>query len=67
MLRGSFTISDDEHSDISQWIEKHKDICKMPSAIGGQFAYIFTPTSIGDLGKIKCNHCGESYTFRKLR
>jgi hypothetical protein len=39
-------------------MEEHKK-CHIPTTIGGQFSYIFTPTSVGVGVSIKCNCCGE--------
>lgn len=57
-----FPISDDEQKKIDQWMKNHTHPC---GAIGGAHSYIFTPTSIGTVGKIKCI-CGEEFTFVDL-
>lgn len=57
-----FPISDDEQKKIDQWMKNHAHPC---GAIGGAHSYIFTPTSIGTVGKIKCV-CGEEFTFVDL-
>lgn len=57
-----FPISDDEQKKIDQWMKNHTHPC---GAIGGAHSYIFTPTSIGTVGKIKCM-CGEEFTFVDL-
>lgn len=54
----------------TEWIKKH-NLKKHGSetvycgAIGGGMTYIFTPTSIGTVGKIRCS-CGEEFCFRNL-
>ena len=64
-----FVITDDEQEDINNWIEEHtNEVHKgylYAGAIGGNFSYQFVPTSLGDIGEIKCS-CGEKYCFREL-
>lgn len=68
-LRRGFYISEEEQEDINKWEKEHikaKHKGKSYSGtIGGRFKYIFTPTSIGEIGEIECS-CGEKYTFRVL-
>ena len=65
----TFEVSDKEMKDIEKWKKKH--IKKKhggsyySGAIGGRFTYSFIPTSIGDIGTIKCS-CGEEHTFKEL-
>jgi hypothetical protein len=65
----NFEITKNEEQQIGKWQAKHiKKKHKGNSysgAIGGRFTYEFTPTSLGDIGIIKCN-CGEEFTFRDL-
>ena len=68
-----FPLSEDEEEAIETWKAEHIKEChpetkKNPfafGAIGGNFSYEFTPTSIGNIGKIKCC-CGKEFTFRDL-
>ena len=64
-----FSISEEEEKDIEKWKNKHikerHNGNSYDGAIGGRFTYIFTPTSIGEVGQIKCS-CGCSYYFREL-
>lgn len=58
-----FQLSEKEREVESKWLKKHNKTCifKNPDkqgAIGGRISYIFTPTSLGVLTKIKCA-CGE--------
>lgn len=71
----NFSISPEEHQRIKEWIKEHnkkfhnidadKGEIRYSGAIGGSFNYIFTPTSIGTVGTIKCI-CGEEFTFQDL-
>ena len=65
----NFNISKEELAKINEWKEKHVEEKHNGSyyagAIGGMFTYQFIPTSIGDIGEIKCS-CGEKYCFREL-
>jgi hypothetical protein len=58
-----------ETKAISEWINKHIEEKhggnSYAGAIGGRFSYNFTPTSIGEIGVIKCS-CGDSFCFREL-
>ena len=68
--RNGFPISDDQVEAINEWIENHekekhssKRLFPRGGAIGGSYSYIFTPTSIGVFGTVKCT-CGESFEFQ---
>lgn len=65
----SFEVDEDERAAISEWKEEHiKKKHKgngYAGAIGGRFKYIFTPTSIGEIGEIECS-CGEKFCFKNL-
>ena len=69
-LRYGFGITKEENKIITEWIKKH-NLTKHGSetvyygAIGGGMTYIFTPTSIGTVCKVKCS-CGEEFCFRDL-
>lgn len=64
-----FEITEDEQKNIIKWQNKHiKKKHKGNTyfgAIGGNWSYEFIPTSIGDIGTVKCD-CGEKFTFREL-
>ena len=64
-----FDISEAEADLIRSWKERHIKMDHnghyVKSAMGGQFSYIFTPTSIGVIGEITCT-CGASCEFRSL-
>ena len=69
-LSRGFEISKEEFDAIHAWKvahenEKHGGYPCYSGAIGGQYDYIFTPTSIGDIGEIRCT-CGETFRFRDL-
>lgn len=69
--RRGFPISESEYKAAMDWINSH-EASKHPSkhpfprggAIGGSYQWIFTPTSIGTFGEIKCS-CGDSFTFQE--
>lgn len=64
-----FEIDEDEWLSIKEWQAKHiaekHNGNKYAGAIGGRFKYIFTPTSIGEIGEIECS-CGEKFCFKEL-
>ena len=73
--RRGFPIAKDEQVRAEEWKnaherEKHWDADRnMPlgaGSIGGRYSYIFTPTSVGVLGTIKCNACGEELFFSNI-
>lgn len=66
-----FPISEEEYEKALNWMDDHEATkharCKgLPrgGAIGGSYQWIFTPTSIGTFGKIKCS-CGEEFCFNE--
>lgn len=68
-VSGCFELSDSERKEIYAWQSRHISQRhhgrKNAGAIGGRFKYIFTPTSIGEIGEIECS-CGDSFCFREL-
>ena len=70
-----FPISDEEVKTINNWKREHdrekhnaatsEERLKLEGAAGGRFKYIFNPTSLGVVCKIKCN-CGDEFCFRGL-
>lgn len=71
-LTYSFPVTKEEYEKVKEWINEHEHTCHPMSgikhprggAIGGCYQWIFTPTSIGTFGQIKCN-CGKSFTFQE--
>lgn len=61
-----FTVDAERVAKIREWKDKHeKEKHKGNSyagAIGGRYTYEFTPTSIGEFGRIKCS-CGDYFDF----
>ena len=58
-----FQLSDQELKEEKKWLEEHNKECRFADsmnqgAIGGRLSYIFTPTSLGVLTKVRCA-CGE--------
>ena len=69
VISGSFTVSPEEWEKIHVWqklhIQKKHGGKNSQTAIGGAYTYSFIPTSIGDIGTVKCV-CGAEFTFREL-
>jgi len=58
-----FTLDEDKLKKIGEWLNEHDKTCKFASrlsqgACGGRLSYMFTPTDIGVVTKVKCA-CGE--------
>ncbi len=54
-----FKLDDGERERLNTWLTKHNKKCKFNKpefcgAIGGRLTYMFTPTSLGILVKVKC-------------
>lgn len=68
-LRLSFDISEKEWEEIKKWKKKHEqekhEGNNCHGAIGGNYTYVFVPTSIGTIGTIRCS-CGEEFTFQNI-
>ena len=66
---GGFELSEDEKLIIDEWKAKHiqekHNGNSYAGAIGGRFQYVFTPTSLGDIGEIECS-CGDGFCFRDI-
>lgn len=64
-----FYMTEEERDAIRAWKEKHvkekHNGHYYGGSIGGTYTYIFTPTSIGTAGDIRCS-CGEEFCFREL-
>jgi len=59
---GLYIITEDDIKKINSWQKSKKHIkChkRYAGAIGGQYSYEFTPTSIGTVFKIKCSICNN--------
>jgi len=65
----SFVITPEEREFINNWkaahIEESPSCGEYKGAIGGNWSYEFIPTSIGDIGVIKCS-CGAEVIFKEL-
>lgn len=68
-LRLSFDVSEKEWEEIKKWKKKHEqekhEGNNYHGAIGGNYSYVFVPTSIGTIGTIRCS-CGEEFTFQNI-
>lgn len=52
-----FTLDAEQLKKLQTWIDQ---LPTCPgTAIGGQFTYSFTPTSLGDVVKVKCGFTGQ--------
>ena len=61
-----FPISNEEKKAIENWKRQHNTLIhnnESSGAIGGRYDYVFTPTSIGDVGICRCS----SYEKRILQ
>lgn len=61
-----FTVDADRVAKIREWKAQHEKEKHGGSgyagAIGGRYTYEFTPTSIGEFGRIRCS-CGDHFDF----
>ena len=61
-----FTVSADRVEKIRKWKKQHEkekhNGNSYAGAIGGRYTYEFTPTSIGEFGRIRCS-CGDHFDF----
>ena len=74
-LRG-FPITEEQQKMIREWQLKHEaeihgrktleDRLRDGGAIGGKYFYRHIPTSIGIVGEIVCDECGQSFCFEDL-
>lgn len=69
-LINGFGITKEENDAISEWerkhnLEKHGSETVYHGAAGGGMTYIFIPTGIGIISKVRCS-CGEEFCFRDL-
>ena len=58
-----FSLTEQETKDLKKWLKKHDEKCKFKDqhkqgAIGGRITYMFTPTSLGVITRVKCA-CGK--------
>ena len=70
-----FPIPEEEYKNIKEWIDNHEknvhgcytleDKIRRGGCCGGTYTYEFVPTSIGTVGKIKCN-CGAEFVFQDI-
>lgn len=65
----SFVVTRKEAEQIQEWKDQHIQTDhageSYSGAIGGRYTYLFTPTSIGEIGEVKCS-CGKSFCFREI-
>lgn len=68
-LQLGFNISEEEWKQINEWKKKHEqekhEGNNYHGAIGGNYTFIFVPTSIGVIGTVRCS-CGEEFTFQNI-
>lgn len=65
----TFSVHPEEVNKILTWEEKHikekHNGNGHADVIDGRFSYEFTPTSLGDIGVVKCS-CGGEFCFRDI-
>ena len=74
-LRG-FPITEEQAKAIEEWRIKHEsevhgrktleDRLRAGGAIGGKYFYRHIPTSLGVVGEIVCDECGQSFCFEEI-
>lgn len=74
-LRG-FPITEEQQKLIREWQLKHEDEIhgrktleerlRAGGAIGGKYFYRYVPTSLGVVGEIVCDECGQSFCFEDI-
>lgn len=63
-IQCGFPMTLREKMDTVEWMNSHDKECSFGhGCVGGKYKYIFTPTSIGTPGVVKCK-CGEEFKFR---
>ena len=70
-----FPITQKEEAKIKKWMKKHDeevhglikddDRLRAGGCIGGRYEYVFLPTTIGTIGKVKCS-CGSEFVFQEM-
>ena len=68
-----FFLTEEEEQEIKKWqanhlAEKHPEAVDNPNyfaPIGGEWSYVFIPTTIGICGEVCC-YCGEKHIFRSF-
>lgn len=66
--RRGFPIGETEMSSIHTWTNMHNEEAhknNATGAIGGRYSYIFTPTGLGTIGRVRCS-CGAEFTFQDI-
>lgn len=74
-LRG-FPITEEQQKEIRDWQLKHEaeihgrktleDRLRAGGAIGGKYFYRHIPTSLGVVGEVICDECGQSFCFEDI-
>lgn len=62
-----FQLNDNEQDQLKKHLAKHDKKCEFANsmnqgAIGGRLTYMFTPTSLGMITKVKCA-CGKVFNL----
>lgn len=75
LLRG-FPITEEQQKEIREWQIKHEaeihgrktleERLRAGGAIGGKYFYRHIPTSLGVIGEIVCEECGQSFCFEDI-
>ena len=74
-LRG-FPITEEQQKEIRDWQLKHEaeihgrktleDRLRAGGTIGGKYFYRHIPTSLGVVGEVICDECGQSFCFEDI-
>ena len=65
-----FEITEEEMRTIKEWQQTHEqqyndEDSLFANVIGEEYHYIFTPTTLGVIGKVRCQ-CGAEFEFRSI-
>lgn len=71
-MRAGFPITGNQQEAIKEWKRMHEETVhgltdnnkrmKAQGVSGGRYTYLFTPTSIGTFGSVRCV-CGKEFVF----
>lgn len=46
---------------VDLWVKRHSKSCHSSATAGEHYSYIFTPTGLGDVVRVKCLVCGAEF------
>ena len=58
-----FSLTDEQCNKVMKWWKNHKCYKRYAGACGGALTYIFTPTTLGTVEKVRCEFpdCREEF------